>query len=666
MNPIIVIVAALLLTGAYAQSVQVGAYLSRGKELHSTHFTALPGTFSCSPGFRSTLGDSWGLGAITTLTQWSIPLPLLRGVMSPTLRVGYESWSVTFTAREQQPIGLDTTLTTATIEHRARVQGSFLSLHGGATIRVSSSPIVIEPRLWAAFARSPQYEQGEYLVEPERRGRFLETGTRSRNLSSGHVDSAQRLQLGFALGVGWEIPLTQQLRLRPEIHVQVPFRSLFGDIRWHVYSLRTNIAVLLSPSSPPQPNPAELQHEPTTTRGDTSVFIVTDEQPAQLPPLDLWFVTRDSNGIITPVHKVIVTSQTRQHIRPLLPYIFFEENSSQIPNRYVLLDSHSVRGFTETELHPLSTLESYYHLLNIVGLRMKQHSTATLVITGCTMGTGPESNRLDLAEDRARAIRTYLHSVWGIDTSRCRITAQLLPTRPSPIGHPDGNAENARVELYSTHPAILAPILGFEEDHTVTPPSVLLHIDSPRRQVSQWELTLMDRLSAIATYNGQDRLPTYIPLSVQWARLAGDTLQAVLKRRMLSLNHSTEDRHVQSLPVIHQQDTTSPPHETYSLILFDFDDATIPPSQYRMIEMIRHRITPATHIRIIGYTDRLGNLPYNVRLAERRAQAIARALGAEQHATIIAEGSRTLLYDNSLPEGRFYSRTIIIELEHRQ
>lgn len=82
-----------------------------------------------------------------------------------------------------------------------------------------------------------------------------------------------------------------------------------------------------------------------------------------------------------------------------------------------------------------------------------------------------------------------------------------------------------------------------------------------------------------------------------------------------------------------------------------------------MIDMIRYRITPTTNIRIIGYTDRLGNLPYNVRLAERRAQVIARALGVEQHATIIAEGSRTLLYDNTLPEGRFYSRTIVIELD---
>jgi|YNPBryulayer2012_1023412.scaffolds.fasta_scaffold48554_2 outer membrane protein OmpA-like peptidoglycan-associated protein len=67
---------------------------------------------------------------------------------------------------------------------------------------------------------------------------------------------------------------------------------------------------------------------------------------------------------------------------------------------------------------------------------------------------------------------------------------------------------------------------------------------------------------------------------------------------------------------------------------------------------------------ITGYTDRMGDRVYNIRLAERRVTLVARALGTLGRATINPVGSDVLPHDNTYPEGRFYSRTIEIELAH--
>jgi outer membrane protein OmpA-like peptidoglycan-associated protein len=52
-------------------------------------------------------------------------------------------------------------------------------------------------------------------------------------------------------------------------------------------------------------------------------------------------------------------------------------------------------------------------------------------------------------------------------------------------------------------------------------------------------------------------------------------------------------------------------------------------------------------------------MEYNRNLAGSRAKATASAIGTP-NATIQGIGSSELLYDNDVPEGRFYCRTVTI------
>ncbi|MBI3258069.1 MAG: hypothetical protein HYZ54_01085 [Ignavibacteriae bacterium] len=80
------------------------------------------------------------------------------------------------------------------------------------------------------------------------------------------------------------------------------------------------------------------------------------------------------------------------------------------------------------------------------------------------------------------------------------------------------------------------------------------------------------------------------------------------------------------------------------------------------MQIIKPRIKKEANVVIMGYTDRVGEIAFNMSLAESRAKSIAGFLGKEFEVTTIAKGNSNL-YDNNLPEGRFYSRTVEIEVQ---
>jgi len=131
-----------------------------------------------------------------------------------------------------------------------------------------------------------------------------------------------------------------------------------------------------------------------------------------------------------------------------------------------------------------------------------------------------------------------------------------------------------------------------------------------------------------------------------------------------------EESDMQSLPVRYrllsdqQRDRAIPGKEIqrYSLILFDFDRSDLGSMNNTLIPLIRSQIQPASTIRITGHTDRIGESEYNAGISLARARNTAAALGTAS-ATLEGLGESAPLFDNDLPEGRFYCRTVIIEVE---
>jgi outer membrane protein OmpA-like peptidoglycan-associated protein len=113
--------------------------------------------------------------------------------------------------------------------------------------------------------------------------------------------------------------------------------------------------------------------------------------------------------------------------------------------------------------------------------------------------------------------------------------------------------------------------------------------------------------------------------------------------------------------------------EKYALILFDFDRAEIKDRNRTVLDRISARLreVPAAVVTIVGHTDTIGTVDYNVALSKKRAQAafdliLAGGFRAREGISHEGRGPAEPLFDNGLPEGRAFNRTVTVRLEYEQ
>lgn len=147
---------------------------------------------------------------------------------------------------------------------------------------------------------------------------------------------------------------------------------------------------------------------------------------------------------------------------PLLKYVFFEKGSAEIPKRYHMFTSpQEANKFTLDSVHG-NAIMCYYHILNIIGYRLRNHPTSKLTIVGCndnnTMRTSPEELREGLSKQRATVVYNYLKDIWQIPQTQLKLLYRNLPERPSNPKDSLGILENRRVELQCDDWEISKPI----------------------------------------------------------------------------------------------------------------------------------------------------------------------------------------------------------------
>ncbi len=377
----------------------------------------------------------------------------------------------------------------------------------------------------------------------------------------------------------------------------------------------------------------------------------------------------DSLGQERPIKELVIEDYIRTQYRPLLNYIFFDSGSARIPSRYHLLTRSGTSSFDFKRFNDYETLPLYYEVLNIIGKRMKIYHQAVLTIVGCSGRPIEKASERALSHDRAEAIFQYLHNVWSIDSARMKVQSRGLPEMPSNPNDSDGIAENRRVEIYSDVPEVLEPIFTTDTAHIPKPPVIrFLPGGSAEAGVSHWSIATTEGPIKLNDFSGKGDLSEHIDWDLQKEHerdLATlDTIHAILEIDD-TRGHSAESNEV-SVPVRHytlldkhRVGSTDTIISRYSLILFDFDRSALGEANQRIADFVKARISSKSVVRILGYTDRMGTDAYNQKLSAARAHATERYIGLRD-AEVRGLGRSTLLYDNSLPEGRFYSRTVTV------
>ena len=113
--------------------------------------------------------------------------------------------------------------------------------------------------------------------------------------------------------------------------------------------------------------------------------------------------------------------------------------------------------------------------------------------------------------------------------------------------------------------------------------------------------------------------------------------------------------------------------EKYALILFDFDSDVIKERNSVVLERVIKRINelPSAKVTIVGHTDTIGKEDYNIKLSKRRAksvydQVLQSNVVNPERISHEGYGPHDAPYENALPEGRAFNRTVTILLEYEQ
>ena len=113
--------------------------------------------------------------------------------------------------------------------------------------------------------------------------------------------------------------------------------------------------------------------------------------------------------------------------------------------------------------------------------------------------------------------------------------------------------------------------------------------------------------------------------------------------------------------------------ERYALILFAFDRTEITGRNQIIVDHIVKRIQelPDAMVNVIGHTDIIGKVDYNMALSLRRANAVFNkmtAIGpsALKRTTMFGDGPHNPPYDNNLPEGRAFNRTVTVTIKYEK
>jgi outer membrane protein OmpA-like peptidoglycan-associated protein/Mg-chelatase subunit ChlD len=366
---------------------------------------------------------------------------------------------------------------------------------------------------------------------------------------------------------------------------------------------------------------------------------------------------------------------------PLLNYVFFETGKSEILEWYVVFTNQAeTETFVESNLS--GTMEKYHNLLNIIGKRLVANPEASIKIVGCNSNRGVERGKTDLSRSRAESVRAYLKYIWGIDLWRMEVEARNLPSAASNGSVEEGRAENQRVEIYSDFPEILATIESTyvekiaEANEIRILPQIQVGYD-----IAHWRLELTGDGVLIEFLEGQgDLLPAYT------FNLKDIGLHKIGSYKNLQATIEVKDKQGQvyktaassSVRFIRREERVAQKMsykvlEKYALILFDFNRVNIKERNKVVLDQIVERIKeiPDVRVRIIGHTDTIGKEEYNIALSTRRAKAAyeqirASGVAPSERITFEGAGPYKALYDNSLPEGRAFNRTVTVDLEFEE
>lgn len=516
------------------------------------------------------------------------------------------------------------------------------------------------------------YRQTEILTSPSD-GVFKETGSRTRSDVSGVIANDLYHSLVGKLAYRLYTSNDKSTCLNPNISFNIGLNSTNEEMNLTPNSINFGVDWAYNfggsdntPEIPEKP----IVPEPKKVIENDIVASNIEEKKTDTPKVIIRPITVDNNNKRQERNEVIIDEVKSIRMVPLLNYIFFEKDSSSLPIRYNTFNKKESYSFNSNNLFEVNTLDIYHHLLNIIGERMMANPKSKLNI----VGTKSENEIGDLAKilpiERAKTIRNYLVKTWGIDNKRLSISSMDKPSLPSTSSEIESIEENQRVELYSSDEALLAPLLLNDTLYTPITKEIDFYtiLDTNVKDFS-WNFKVYnDENSPYYDESGrlEPPLTTKVMISEEIANQIKNSNELIYR---FDLVNATEEREnvtgrinitINSLEQKERNKANDKRIDKYSLILFDFDKYELNKKNSEILGIVKKNITKDSELIISGYSDKIGDSNYNKTLSKKRTESVSSKFPKNKK-ELFPYGESIILFNNNLPEGRFYSRTVTIK-----
>ncbi len=391
---------------------------------------------------------------------------------------------------------------------------------------------------------------------------------------------------------------------------------------------------------------------------------------------------------ISSPRNIAVVRRVRETF-PVRNYVFFDLGSTDIPDRYVLLQRDQVKDFKEDQLEVFTpkrlsgrsrrAMTVYYNVLNILGDRMQKSPATTITLVGSSE-KGPEDGRA-----MATSIERYLVGVFGIDAARISIEGRDKPKIPSE--QPGGTRElellregDRRVSIESRSPSLLmefqsgpdAPLKPVEIEEVLEAPMdsyVTFNADGAHEALSFWSLDIRDANGKVQYFGPYTRERVSIPgKSILGNEPAGDY-------KVTMIGETKSGKTIRKNATVHMVLWTPPENEQgmrYSVIFGFNESKAIAIYEQYLRDIVAPKIPQGGTVLVHGYTDVIGDERNNQKLSWARANEVRNILGkslskagrkdVEIEVYGFGEDETLSPFDNNFPEERFYNRTVIIDI----
>jgi outer membrane protein OmpA-like peptidoglycan-associated protein len=690
-----------------------GFFTGLNYNMYSSDFSTLPGIPCCSPLFDEATGVGLSIGLLADFQTNNIleysgfdfrlsfdMLDAEYNILEPKAGNAIKDDLIDINNPSQTPVddvainhNLLIGLSIISLEPTFRYSPIYdLNLHLGFKFGIPVS---------SSFNQSSTIQSPDYVM-------FKEGGFK-RNVANGpEIPEINGFQSSLVLGAGYEFPLSKKLFIVPEIRYFLALNNVNIDT-WKANHMRFGVAFKYYPIKEVEKPiimdtiitrdttivyDAELD-SPITNFVDMTINESRDETEERI------FITKNINekyetflpekitiaavikGQIEEVEQIIIEEFEMEEGFPLLPYVFFQEGKGQLRDTRQQLRSaletddkvwnydDLISNFNEDSLS-WNTLVIHSNLLNIIGSRMTKYPNSKITITGTNNNNGVEQNNIILSEERANSVRNYLINEWSLSPDRISTNSRNLPSVPGNPETKDGSEENQRAEITSDSYELMKPVFLKDIVKMSNPPTINIKPEvssSNAKSEIDYNLEIKQGNNILRKVSnnqiGNDGYTWDILEEPQ--PLFEEPIEITLNAKDQYGNGATDVKttQVQQLTIKKKRYELKDDNriEKFALIVFDFDKATLSERHKKVLDDIKTRIDENSQITIEGYTDRIGTAEYNKQLALKRAEEVKKYINAaESKVNLKAIGQDELLYDNDLPQGRNYSRTVLVKI----